>query len=89
MTDDQVKEQMQAAQDLCDSYADRVMRLSNELTQINAIRRAEQRQTESLKTQLQTATNKMAELEERLSKAAPEAGAPKANGADASAAAHA
>ena len=79
MTEDQIKEQLQAAQDLVDSLTDQRNRAQNDIAQLNAIRRAEQRQTEALKAELQTATNKVAELEERLSKVV----AP--NGVDASA----
>lgn len=79
MTEDQIKEQLQAAQDLVDSLTDQRNRAQNDIAQLNAIRRAEQRQIEALKSQLQTATNKVAELEERLSKVV----AP--NGVDASA----
>lgn len=78
MTEDQMKEQLQAAQDLVDSLTDQRNRAQNEMAQLNAIRRAEARQVDALKSQLQTSTNKVAELEERLSKAT-------ANGTDHSA----
>lgn len=83
MTEAEVKEQLQAAQDLVDSVIEQRNGMSNALAQMNAMRRAEQRQVESLKAELQTAVNKVAELEERLSKMVPAASP---NGADTSAA---
>lgn len=69
MNEEQVKEQLQAAQDLVDTLTDQRNQSQNAIAQINAMRRAEARQTEKLKADLQTALNKIAELEERLSKA--------------------
>lgn len=69
MTEAEIKEQMQSAQDLVDSVIEQRTAAHNALAQMNAVRRAEQRQVETLKAELQTAVNKVAELEERLSKA--------------------
>ncbi len=77
MTEAEFKEQIQAAQDLCDSWADRVLRVNGELAQVNAVRRNEVRRLEAL-------TARVAELQEALAKlAVPVAAAQAANGADA------
>lgn len=83
MTDAEVKEQLQAAQDLVDSLTEQRNHALNSMAQINAMRRAEQRQVEALKQELLVTTAKAAEFEERLSKVTP-AVAP--NGVDAGAA---
>lgn len=84
MSEDEIKAQLQSAQDLVDSIIEQRTAAHNALAQMNAIRRAEQRQTEALKAELQTAVNKVAELEERLSKT--ELPLPRGNGADTTAA---
>ena len=71
MTEDQIREQLQAAQDLVDALTDQRNNTLNGMAQINAMRRAESRQIEKLKADLQAATAKVAELEERLSKVPP------------------
>lgn len=67
MTEDQVREQLQAAQDLVDALTDQRNQSHNAMAQINAMRRAEQRQIQTLKDELQVALAKVAEMEERLS----------------------